>query len=460
MYTVLRYIAIEAILLGTTLLAPLCQSQSLTGQVDSKSVQVGGVHLYEVSVFTGYFSSAYPLTSGAGFAQLSTPGLTLGAEMNYGAAATLGLQRHRERSNFSLTYSGSYNGMVRYSALNAFNHMVSLSANRTLGHNWTVSLTGTGQDNTLAQSLFQPGAYSVVSQLPASFDNLAAAFSVGQFSDPQIAAMLTGSPLLDTPARSLLLGDRILSYSVLASLDYAHSSRLSFHFGSFAAGGQHLAGASQPSVQQNYVMPHSIGMDGTVGMSYALSPRTNWGIELGGNRVVNSYQSSLITTATSSLGRKMGEHWFLRMYGGGSFAELTQQKYGAPRTRQFVGGGSLGFRTYANTFLGSYDRSSFDQYGFAVGTTTTAMGSWSWHRPGNSWGVFSSFGQEQIRNTGFASISGWQTSAGWSKSLNSQMKLTAQYVYLSSSGNYLGKVTDLSVHSVRVTFSWAPEAIR
>jgi hypothetical protein len=455
MCTALRYIVTGAILL-----VPACQGQSLSGQVDSKSVQVGGVHLYEVSVFTGYFSSAYALTAGAGFGQVTTPGLALGAEVNYGASATLGLQRHRERSNFSITYSGSYNGMVRYSALDAFNHSVSLSANRTLGHNWTASLSGTGQDSTLAQSLFQPSAFSVVSQLPASFDNLAAAFSIGQFSDAQIAAMLTGSPLLETPARSLLLGDRILSYSVLASLDYARSSRLSFHFGSFAAGGQHLAGANQPAVPQNYVMPHSIGMDGSVGMSYALSPRTQWGIEFGGNRIVNRYQTSNIGTATSSLGRKMGEHWFMRAYGGGSFAELTQQKYGAPRTRQFIGGGSVGFRMYANTLLGSYDRSSFDQYGFAVGTTTTLLGSWTWHRPGSGWGLFSSFGQQQIRNTGFASISGWQASTGWSKSLNSQMKLTAQYVYLSSAGNYLGVPTNLSVHSVRVSLDWVPQEIR
>src|SRR5206468_12739754 len=66
----------------------------------------------------------------------------------------------------------------------------------------------------------------------------AAAFSVGQFSSNQIASTLTGAPMLESPARSLLLGDRILSYATQVSLNYAHSSRLSVHLGSFAAGGR------------------------------------------------------------------------------------------------------------------------------------------------------------------------------------------------------------------------------
>ena len=110
---------------------------------------------------------------------------------------------------------------------------------------WTVTLTGGAQDTTLAEYLFQPSGLSVLSQLPATTDDLAAAFSIGQFSNSQMASMLTGASMLQSPARGLLLGNRVLSYSANAGLNYAHSSRLSFHFAAFSAGGQNPDGRAK-----------------------------------------------------------------------------------------------------------------------------------------------------------------------------------------------------------------------
>src|SRR4029077_17058111 len=129
-------------------------------------------------------------------------------------------------------------------------------------------------------------------------------------------------------ARSLLLGDRVLSYSAQASLSYAHSSRLSFHFGSFSAGGQNRPGSQSRMAQQNYVMPRSLGGNAGVGMSYAVSPRTQLGVSLEENRQITRYLSSYSTIASASVGRKMGMHWFLSGHAGGSFTQVTQQVYG------------------------------------------------------------------------------------------------------------------------------------
>jgi hypothetical protein len=300
----------------------------------------------------------------------------------------------------------------------------------------------------------------VVSQLPATFDDLAAALSIGQFSNAQTASMLTGAPVLESPARSLLLGDRVLSYSAQAALNYAHSSRLRFHFASFAAAGQHRTGGQSGIPQQNYVMPHSIGANAGMGVSYSSSPRTDLGFDVGADRTQNRYQSTYGTTATASLGRKMGMHWFLRVYGGGSFYEVIQQANGTPKTRQAVGGGAIGFHTYRHTFIGSYDRSSSDAFGFAIGTSTSAAGAWNWHRPGSRWSMFTSFGQQQTRNTGFTSISGWQVSTGMAGSLSAHTSVTAQYVYFRSAGSYLGTFSNLAVHSVRVSLGWAPQSVQ
>src|ERR1019366_10664034 len=98
-------------------------------------------------------------------------------------------------------------------------------------------------------------ALSVLSQLPATFDDLAAAFSIGQFSNAQMASMLTGASMLESPARGLLLGNRVLSYSANAGLNYAHSSRLSFHFASFSAGGQNRGGGQRRNPPEEEVLP-------------------------------------------------------------------------------------------------------------------------------------------------------------------------------------------------------------
>jgi hypothetical protein len=426
--------------------------QSVADQASFRNMSIGGIHLYGASVFGGYSTSAYPVGLG-----ISPVGVgQLGGDTNFGGSASLGWQYHRQRWNFSMMYSGTYGGMVRYSDTNAFSQSLSLSASRMLSPKWTLAFSGAGSDNTTAEFLYQPSTIGVVSQVPATMDDLAAAFSVGQFSSSQVASTLTGAPQLESPARSLLLGDRVLSYSGQASLNYAHSSRLSFHLSSFSAGGQHRLGRGTVT-ESNYVVPRSMGIDAGMGMSYMLSPRTQVGLDISGNRISNPYQGAYVTNASASIGRKMGIHWFLAAHAGGSINQVISQTYGAPKSKNVIGGGSLGFRTYQHTLIGSYERSSMDAYGLAIGTNTTLTAAWNWRRPGSRWNVFTSFGQQQVRNTGYASLSGWQASGGIAQSLNAHMHMSAQYVYLSNSGGYLRNVTNLAVHSVRVSLSWAPE---
>src|SRR5581483_4990267 len=157
-----------------------------------------------------------------------------------------------------------------------------------------------------------------------------------------------------------------------------------------------------------------------IALSYATSPRTTWGLNISEYRQQNRFQSSYTSTAAGSFGRKMSERWFMRMYAGGTYIKTIQVLLGAPPQAQAVGGASLGFKTYEHTLLASYDRSGNDTFGFAVGTITNASGAWNWHHPGSSWETSISFGEEQIRNSGFASISGWQGSAGISRRLSNR----------------------------------------
>jgi len=274
-----------------------CSAQELLDEINFRTNELAGVHIVGGSVFGGYSSSAYPQ---GGLNLGLAPGATnLGGDATYGATASVGWQLHRAQTNLSVLYSGSYGGEVRYSNLNAYNQSLSFSANRALTPKLTFTLSAAGVDNSVAQYLFQPSSLSVLTQTPATFDDLAAAAAVGQFSSSQVASMLTGAPLMQLPGRSLLAATRILSYSAQAGLDYALSSRMHLHFAGFAAAGQNrLSGDQQNTAPANYVMPRSLGANAGIGTTYSLSPRTTVGAELSANRSVNRFQSAYVTSAT------------------------------------------------------------------------------------------------------------------------------------------------------------------
>ena len=274
------------ILIVAGLITPTLSGQSLLDEVNFQSGQFGGVHLIGVSVFAGYATSAYPQAS---LSSLSLP--NLGGDGNYGATASLGWQHHGENINIGVMYTGTYGGMFRYSDLNAYSQSASLSVSRTFAQKWSVSLSGSGSDSSIEQYLFQPTSLGVISQIPTTFDNLAAAFGAGQFTNTQAASMLTGAPIPQTAARTLLLGDRVLSYSATASLVYTASPRLQFHFSSFAAAGQARFGGQNGTTPSTYVMPRSIGANGGVGFTYAVSPRTQITADLEASRSLNQFQS-------------------------------------------------------------------------------------------------------------------------------------------------------------------------
>ena len=429
-----------------------CQAQGLFDELNFRNTEGSGFGLYGVSVYSGY-STVHSLNA--------LPSVVQGnARINYGASASGGWQHHSELKNFAAMYSGNYGGLINGSNYHSFNQSLSLSASRKFARKWTVNLSGYGQDTNLSQYLFEPLSLSVLSQLPGNVNDLAATLGLGQFSSTQAANMLQqGAPFLQSPLRTGLLGDRVLSYSGQLSLDYAYSTRWNFHISGFTAGGQNRFGG-QTGTTNNYSMPRTFGGSGGVAFSYAVSPRTQVGLSVDENSTWNHYQNSHGTSATASFGRKMGEHWFLQMNGGGTWTKYTKQAYGNAGSLQAVGGGSLGFKVYAQTFVGSYQMTSSDTFGFAVGRNSYANLAWTWHRPGNRMTVFSGFGRHAIDNTGYINMSGWQVSSGLSANMGGHTSVTAQYVYVDSTSNFLGTPYSFETHSVRLSLNWSPQAVR
>jgi hypothetical protein len=437
------------------LVAPVSRGQGLTDQMNFSRSDVDGLHLYGISTFFGYSVYDFP-QSGSTASSLALP-----SRMNYGVSGTVGWQRSRGRTNFAARYSGGYSGDTRNSDLNAFNQSASLNVTRPLGRKWNIEVSLQGQELSLAQFVFEPSSLGNLAQSQASFDNLAAALSVGQFSNAQTGLLLNGGLSQNSATNIALLGARVLTYAAQAGVSYAHSSRLSFHFGSVTAGGQHRTGGAATGIQDNYVIPRTIGADASASMGYAFSPRTEVGLSVSQSYVKTRFQQANVTAPNASFGRKMGQHWFLRIYGGGSFTEGLQQTVGtAPQLGQAVWGGSIGFRTYANTLVATYGRSGYVMGASAIGRNTLTSAAWSWQHPRRSLGLHASYSRNETNNTGYATLSGWQATGGVSQTLKGNFNLTLNYTYLNSRGVFLGLTNDLTVEAVRISLGWAPQLRR
>jgi hypothetical protein len=442
-------------------LAGTCAQAQLSDLLNFQGDALEGLHLYGVNVFSSYVSSAFPVNTNVNL----TPGAAqLGYDLSYGVSASAGWRYQRpDKAAISILYTGSYNESENYSSLSAFGHSLRANAAWNLTPKLVLNISGTGEYQTLAQYLFAPTGLSIIAQTPATFDDLAAAMGVGKFTNAQAASMLTGGGLasvaapLASPATSLLVGTRVLSYASQASLNYAVTQRLTLDFAAVTAAGANRTGGSNGVAAQNYVMPHSIGFNGGGSMNYELSTRTEVGLQADAARTSNHYQGAYASTVSASLGRKMGTQWFLRASAGVGYNKVVQQVSGAPISRQIIGSGSLGYQLESHTLVASYNRTNMETNGFAVGTTAIFAGSWSWRRRGARWGVVASVGQQQLGNTGFAELSGWTVSGGSMVHLGGNIVVSTQYVYSKNTGTYLGNITKLSVNSIRLSLGWAPQ---
>ena len=438
--------------------------QQMNGLAAFENTSWEGIHLYGVNAYSSYVSSAYPIT----YTNTILPAAAnLGYDVSYGLSASAGWQYHPgDKTNISVFYTGTYNRSENYSSLSAFGHSLRANASWELTPKLTFNISGNAIYETLGDYLFEPTSQSIAAQSPVPISDVAASQSIGQFSSSQAASLLTGSTAASAltpasnPAVGLLLGNRIFTYAAQASLSYQVTERLSVEFSGITAAGQDRIGSTAGVPAQSYPVPRTIGLNAGVAMDYSLSPRTTLGVGVTGARTSNVYQNAYTSMAQVYLGRMMGEHWFFRGSGGGSYTTSLQQQSGAPIASQVIASGSVGYSLQSQTYLASYNRSSMDSIGYAVGTNTRMMGTWSWHPADARWNLSASVGQQEIRNTGFSSLTGWQTMLAWHMRLVGNTSVTLQYAHDISSGIYLGQAARITINSIRLTLGWTPAALQ
>jgi hypothetical protein len=411
-----------------------------------------GFQLYNVQGFAGWESVLNPQ---GGFLP-SNQGL--GADEMLGGAASAGWSRHGQKTNLSITYTLSYDGYIHYSSLNALNHNLVINGSRRLSPKWTLGFSAAAAISTYDQMLFDPTVFSSVAAAPGTFDDLASAVLAGKYNNDQLASLLTGAPVLESPARTVFFGDRLFTSSASTSLSYAHSQRLSISFMASGNRMEHLNGGDQPnSSQELYLIPSAIEASAAVSVNYSLTPRTQVGVNLMGTRGFSDFDQAYTSSATAFIGRTMGRRWFAQARAGGGLVTQISSQYPSSGGATPVYGATLGYKTYAHSFLASYDRTVGQSYGVGAADTTTYNAAWRWSRPGRSWGLTSNYMRQQFTGGGFGDVTGWRAAFGVTRQMGQHAVLETAYTYAAYYSNSSLAPYNSTQNAVRVTVEWIPQ---
>lgn len=423
-----------------------------------------GVQLYDLTGFVGWTSMANP-----------HPGLilpfnsALGSDTMAGGGGSLGWVARGARTRFSVQYSGGYDGEIRYTQWNAAYHFLTVTLSQKLTPKLSVSFSAHGSVSNYNQMLFSPTVFGSLVAAPGTFEDLSAAVLSGQYNNDQLASLLTGAPVIDSPSRNVFFGNRVFTSAGAVSLGYARTPRLSFGITADYGYEQHLPDSSHDDSSNgprtSFLLPHaSYGM-ASVNVAYSLSPHTQIGATASSGRNFTGIQQNYTHSGSIFLGHEMGRHWFMQANAGAGFAPRVHAH--PPISTLGVRptfGAKLGYRAYAHTFMASYERMLTLAYGVGAVDSTLIGGGWRWWRPGHTWGLSSSGGEEILRNTAFQKVSGWRGTFGITKQMGAHTVLETGYSFGAYSGGLLGPTTTGAPfksheHMVRLTVVWYPQSL-
>ena len=448
--------AVAALLLSATP-ARLGAQSSLLSDINPLGNSRGGLKLYDVSAFGGWESTVGPQ------GQFGIPYLTnLKDDAYVGGGASMGWSPANGKSGLSIGYTLNYVGQIRYSDLSQVNQALTLGLGRgkRLSAKWTLGLTSSGVISNADQMLFSPTIFGSMVEIPGSFDDLASAFLTGKYNNDQLASLLTGAPVIESPARTLLFGNRVLGASLTPSLTYAHSQRLSISFSSGVSFMQNLNDGRQSAHSQyHYLVGHSLGTSAAVSASYAVTPRTRIGLSGTTSRSFSSFANGYGSTGSAFVSRTMGRHWFAQAHAGAGFVTVSgHRNSGSGATPVY--GANLGYGVRAHNFMGGYVRTLSQGYGVGSAHMTNISLAWRWRRPGQNWGLNSSYVREQFGGTSFGNLNGWRASFAVDRRVSEHIMLESSYAYGAFAVHSPLTSYQSSQSAVRLSVIWIPAAER
>ena len=206
------------VILGSFAVTATAQSGA-AGFFNPLSTSRDGIHLYGVSVYTGYFSGGIPFE----VSSINTlPNVR--RHRSYRRFGQLRMESDPRWVEPDDLGDASVHGLPR--AHVAANHGVfaGLESNhQSWGRNGLSTSAAAGHVTDLEQSYFAANSFGLAASLPTTFDALSGAILNGKFTDAQLASALTGASAPLSPEQAYLYGQRVASASLTAGISYAAS---------------------------------------------------------------------------------------------------------------------------------------------------------------------------------------------------------------------------------------------
>lgn len=416
-----------------------------------------GFRFENVTAFQAYSSNAAPLRdTSAGLANL-------GYDIELGGSTTLAYRKSKRHSDFHVVYTPSLIRRLRFSEWNTLDHSLGLGASRKLSQRWDVNVSGRGEVRGLEESYFIPPVLRRVENPPTNFDSLVDAARSGQLNSDEIASVLTGTPVLESRARSVFDLSRVLSTSVGAGASYQKSTRLSFNFGVHASRYQALSDDRGDDVLQRRFLRRTVSRSAVAGLTYDLNPRTSVGMDFSVRRNFSDFRQANYLTSAGFISRRFGRRWEVRFRAGGGTIQGMTDNLGRSFDNRptWEAGGSVSYRGRAHAFSAAAGRQVGDQFGLGALSTYRASAQYDWWRPGARWGITAGANWYQVNTDGFLlNTESKFVHAGIIRRLSPQTSVVMGYSYGSFFSPFRGVVSNIDRHRAQVSWVWTPTGAR
>ncbi len=410
---------------------------------------LAGWRIYEVTVSSSYYD--YGSTQNSAGGNPASPVAVQGG-------ATVGWSKGGEKSNVQVVYAPSYVQAFNGVSYRSLNQSFSAMANKTWSAKWSFHVSASALDSDLNQLLFFPTQFGSLAATPATFDQLVAALLTGTSANPALGEIAGAPPLVSSPAAAYLYGGRVFSATAAVSLSYAYSTRASYHATLVGMRTQYLNGGSTNTTGPSNVVPKTTGVNAELGWSYSVTPRTSMGIDVNGGRTVSKFQDVYTSQATVSLSRTLSRRWFASGTAGLGYIRTQVSSFAVPRSAQYELGGSVAYKLYTQTFVGSYAHSISDIYGLGANATESSSGGWVWRRPSRSYSIAANFGYTRLVGPAFPNAGSWTGNVNVSKAASRHLMFSVGGAYAQFPRYVMALAPAVSLTGVMASMAWRPSA--
>jgi len=420
-----------------------------------------GIQLESVSIFSGYSSNALV---GSGIP--AAPGLIsgIGSETDYGGQATFSWRHLAPNTSVGIRYTPRYIGRARFDEWNRFDHDLSLTVDTTPSSRWALVFNGTAALFGSEQFFFDPPVFRNVSNPPETLPDLAEGARAGEFSDEEIASILTGSPVVESEGGRDLDLSRILTTTGGMTARYSQSSRLSWNFGASLSRNQFVSGRRNLGAgDERQFLPGTRSVTGNSGFSYRASRRTSMGASFTVTRSSsNVFPEATHLTERVFWTRRFSRRWSAGVQGGHGLSRFPRAAGGgAVSTETFqtwVAGGNVNYSGSEHSLTSSVNRTVGDSFGLGARTTTSTSVSWRWQPRGRYWSLDGRVAGMVSRVAGFNNITTWTVTIGHSRVVDNHTVVRWEYSYGDFSSQLVGLLSNLTRHRVQFSLTWTPAA--